>query len=84
VRGVRGRGLLLAVELDVGRLGRSAPEVAAALLAGQRRSPGGDVTRLVLNAVTPTALRLAPSLMISDGEIDLALATLTAVLEDPS
>jgi acetylornithine/succinyldiaminopimelate/putrescine aminotransferase len=72
------------VELDVQRHGRSAPEVAAALLAGQRAASGGDVTRLVLNAVTPTALRLAPSLMISEGEIDLALATLAAALEDPS
>lgn len=60
VAGVRGLGLLIAVELaDV-----PAPAVAAALLdAG-----------VVVNAVTPTALRLAPSLLISDDEIDLAVA----------
>ena len=58
VAGVRGLGLLIAVELaDV-----PAPAVAAALLdAG-----------VVVNAVTPTALRLAPSLLISDDEIDLS------------
>ena len=62
VAGVRGLGLLIAVELaDV-----PAPAVAAALLdAG-----------VVVNAVTPTALRLAPSLLISDDEIDLAVAAI--------
>jgi acetylornithine/N-succinyldiaminopimelate aminotransferase len=66
VAGVRGRGLLLAVELD----GHDARAVNAALLdAG-----------LVANAVTPTALRLAPSLLISDDEIDEALAILRQVL----
>jgi len=74
VTAVRGLGLLLAVELDTEVLGRSAAQVAAALLAGD----GG--TRVVANAVTPTALRLAPSLLISDDEIDLAVATLTKVL----
>lgn len=78
---VRGRGLLLAVELDVGAVGRSAPEVAAALLAG-RRAPDGEEVRVVLNAVTPSALRLAPSLLVSDAEVDLAIATLAAALED--
>jgi acetylornithine/succinyldiaminopimelate/putrescine aminotransferase len=56
VAAVRGLGLLLAVELD----GRDAREVNAALLAAG----------LVANAVTPTALRLAPSLLISDDEVD--------------
>jgi predicted acetylornithine/succinylornithine family transaminase len=66
VAGVRGAGLLLAVELD----GRDAREVNAALLdAG-----------LVANAVTPTALRLAPSLLIADDEIDQAVARIGAVL----
>ncbi|HMS14660.1 MAG TPA: acetylornithine/succinylornithine family transaminase [Microthrixaceae bacterium] len=62
VAGVRGLGLLIAVELaDV-----PAPAVAAALLdAG-----------VVVNAVTSTALRLAPSLLISDDEIDLAVAAI--------
>jgi acetylornithine/N-succinyldiaminopimelate aminotransferase len=66
VAGVRGQGLLLAVELD----GRPAGEVTAALLAAG----------LVANAVTPTALRLAPSLLISDDEIDEAVARITEVL----
>jgi predicted acetylornithine/succinylornithine family transaminase len=66
VAGVRGRGLLLGVELD----GHDAREVNAALLADG----------LVANAVTPTALRLAPSLLISDDEIDLAVATVARAL----
>jgi acetylornithine/N-succinyldiaminopimelate aminotransferase len=66
VAGVRGPGLLLAVELD----GHDARTVNAALLdAG-----------LVANAVTPTALRLAPSLLISDAEIDEAVALIAGVL----
>jgi acetylornithine/N-succinyldiaminopimelate aminotransferase len=68
VRAVRGLGLLVAVELDGGRV---AAEVASAALdAG-----------LVINAVTPTALRLAPSLLVSEAEIDEATATLRRVLE---
>jgi acetylornithine/N-succinyldiaminopimelate aminotransferase len=66
VAGVRGQGLLLAAELD----GHDARTVNAALLdAG-----------LVANAVTPTALRLAPSLLISDAEIDEAVALIAGVL----
>jgi predicted acetylornithine/succinylornithine family transaminase len=66
VAGVRGLGLLLAVELA----GRDAREVNAALLdAG-----------LVANAVTPTALRLAPSLLITDDEIDHAVQVVAEVL----
>jgi len=66
VAGVRGQGLLLAVELE----GHDARAVNAALLdAG-----------LVANAVTPTALRLAPSLLISDAEIDEAVALIAGVL----
>ena len=66
VAGVRGVGLLLAVELE----DRPAAEVNSALLAAG----------LVANAVTPTALRLAPSLLISDDEIDEAVARIGAVL----
>lgn len=61
VVGVRGLGLLLAVELSV-----DARWVAADLLDHG----------VVLNAVTPTALRLAPSLLISDDELDLAVAAI--------
>ena len=35
---------------------------------------------LVVNAVTPTALRFAPSLLVSDAEIDAAVAILQMVL----
>jgi predicted acetylornithine/succinylornithine family transaminase len=66
VAGVRGSGLLLAVELA----GHDAAEVNADLLAAG----------LVANAVTPTALRLAPSLLISDDEIDEAVDIIANVL----
>ena len=66
VTSVRGLGLLLAAELD----GRDARAVAAdALAAG-----------LVVNGVTPTALRFAPPLLVSDDEIDEALTILEGVL----
>lgn len=66
VADVRGQGLLLAVELD----GHDARQVNAALLEAG----------VVANAVTPTALRLAPSLLIDDDEIDQAAAALREVL----
>jgi acetylornithine aminotransferase len=64
---VRGLGLLLAVELT----GRDARDVNAALLEAG----------LVANAVTRTALRLAPSLLISDDEIDEASTIIEKVLQ---
>jgi acetylornithine/N-succinyldiaminopimelate aminotransferase len=67
VRAVRGRGLMLACELDVG-----APEAARRALLEQR---------LVVNATGPTTLRLLPALIVSAGEVDDALARLHAVLE---
>jgi len=64
---VRGQGLLLAAELTT----MAAPAVASAALdAG-----------LLVNAVTPTAIRLAPSLLVSDAEIDEAVSILASVLE---
>ncbi|MEL7210487.1 MAG: aminotransferase class III-fold pyridoxal phosphate-dependent enzyme, partial [Actinomycetota bacterium] len=70
VTDVRGLGLLLAAELD----GLDARAVVAdALGAG-----------LVLNAVTPTAVRLAPPLLVTDDEIDEAVAVLGRVVEDHS
>jgi len=66
VSSVRGRGLLLAAELAE----RPSREVAAAALE----------RGLVVNAVTPTAIRLAPSLLVTDGEIDEALAVLGGIL----
>ena len=72
VTAVRGLGLLLAVELATERLGVAAGAVAALLL--QRG--------VVVNAVTPTALRLAPSLLISDDEVDAAVDAVAAALDD--
>ena len=63
---MRGRGLLLGVELD----GLDARAVAADLLAAG----------VVVNAVTPTALRLAPSLLITDDQIDDAVTAIGDVL----
>ncbi len=64
---VRGLGLLLAAQLAEGIDARTV--AAAALDAG-----------LVLNAVTPSALRLAPALNVTDAEIDEAVAILAGVL----
>jgi predicted acetylornithine/succinylornithine family transaminase len=64
---VRGRGLMLACELDV-----QAPAVVRRALLDQR---------LVVNATGPTTLRLLPPLTIGEGEVDDALARLTAALE---
>ena len=66
VAGVRGPGLLLGVELD----GLDARAVNADLLA----------SGVVANAVTPTALRLAPSLLLTDDQIDDAVAAIAEVL----
>jgi acetylornithine/succinyldiaminopimelate/putrescine aminotransferase len=65
LRNVRGLGLLLAVELD----GPTAPVVDAALARG-----------LVLGTAGPSTLRLTPPLTLSDGEAELAIATLKDVL----
>ena len=67
IRAVRGAGLLVAAELDEG--GKAGPIAAAALDAG-----------LVVNAVTPSALRLAPSLLVTNDEIDEAVAILESVM----
>ncbi len=68
VSGVRGLGMLLAVEL----VGYNAPAVAARCLE----------KGLVLNGVTPTALRMAPALTITDDQIDEGIAILVDVLEE--
>jgi acetylornithine/succinyldiaminopimelate/putrescine aminotransferase len=67
VADVRGVGLLVAAELDAGR--EAGPVALACLDAG-----------LIVNAVTPTALRFAPSLLVTDDEIDAAVAILAEVL----
>jgi acetylornithine/N-succinyldiaminopimelate aminotransferase len=67
VTAVRGRGLMLACELNV-----AAPEVARRALTEQR---------LVSNATGPTSLRLLPPLTVSAAEVDEALRRLAAILE---
>jgi len=67
VESVRGRGLLLAAELGEGS---NAKAVADACLEHG----------LVVNAVTATALRLTPPLLVSDEEIDAAVAIIGKVL----
>jgi acetylornithine/N-succinyldiaminopimelate aminotransferase len=64
---VRGTGLLVAAEL--------APGIDATVVAGACLERG-----LVLNAVTPTALRFAPSLLVSDDEIAEAIGILETAL----
>ena len=66
VSGVRGLGLLLAAELA---------EPVAKDVAARALDSG-----LVVNAVTDNALRLAPSLLVSDDEIDEAIGILGQVL----
>ena len=67
IESVRGQGLLLAAEL---RPGLESKDVYTALLADG----------LVTNAVTPTSLRLAPPLTVSDAEIDEAVAKIAAAV----
>jgi acetylornithine/N-succinyldiaminopimelate aminotransferase len=67
VLAVRGRGLMLACELDV-----PAPPVVSRALLEQR---------LVTNATGPTTLRLLPPLTVAEDEVDDALARLAASLE---
>jgi predicted acetylornithine/succinylornithine family transaminase len=64
---VRGRGLMLACELDV-----SAPDVVRRALLDQR---------LVLNATGPTTIRFLPPLIIDESHVDQALERLGATLE---
>ena len=73
VTAVRGLGLLLAAELDPDVLdGRTGADVARACLnAG-----------LVVNGITPTALRLAPPLTVTDDDLVEGVAILGAVLSE--
>jgi acetylornithine/N-succinyldiaminopimelate aminotransferase len=63
---VRGRGLLLACELDI-----SAPEVVRRALLAER---------LVVNATGPSTVRLLPPLTVSDTEVEQALERLGRAL----
>jgi acetylornithine/N-succinyldiaminopimelate aminotransferase len=67
VTSVRGRGLMLACELDV-----PAPAVVQRALLEQR---------LVLNATGPSTLRLLPPLTIDEADVEDALARLARALE---
>jgi acetylornithine/N-succinyldiaminopimelate aminotransferase len=67
VAAVRGRGLMLAIDLD-GDL--AAPDLARRALLEQR---------LVVNATGPATIRLEPPLIVSDDEIDEAVARLGAL-----
>jgi acetylornithine/N-succinyldiaminopimelate aminotransferase len=67
VAGVRGRGLLLGLVLD-------APVAADVVAACRDRL-------LLVNAVAPDVVRLAPPLTVSRQEIDQAVSALRAVLE---
>lgn len=67
---IRGLGLLLAVELN----GVNAQVAAARCLE----------EGLVLNGVTPTALRLAPPLVITDDHVKEAVAILGPILDELS
>jgi predicted acetylornithine/succinylornithine family transaminase len=67
VTGVRGRGLMLACELDV-----SAPDVVTRALLEQR---------LVLNATGANTLRLLPPLTIDEADVAQALTRLAGALE---
>ncbi|PZF82220.1 acetylornithine transaminase [Jiangella anatolica] len=67
VRGVRGRGLLLGIEL--------AAPIAAAVVA---EALGAG---FVVNAVTPDTIRLAPPLILDIAQADEFLAALPAVLD---
>jgi acetylornithine/N-succinyldiaminopimelate aminotransferase len=67
VRSVRGRGLMLAAEIDA-----EAPAITRRALLEQY---------LIVNATGPTTLRFVPPLVISEAEIDEALRRLHALLQ---
>jgi predicted acetylornithine/succinylornithine family transaminase len=67
VRSVRGRGLMLACEVDT-----AAPEVVSRALLRER---------LVVNATGPTTVRLLPPLIVGEEEVEQALQRLGAALE---
>ena len=65
---VRGAGLLIAAELAPGHDAKAVAQTCA------------STAGLVVNAVTPTALRFAPPLLVTDAEIDDAVAIVAGVL----
>ncbi len=70
---VRGRGLLLALDLPQ-------PDQATQAAQGLLQQAQGEVPGLLVNAVRPQRLRLVPALNIGADEVDRALQMLRAVL----
>jgi acetylornithine/N-succinyldiaminopimelate aminotransferase len=71
---VRGCGLLLGVELTPDALrGRTGAEIARACLD----------RGLIVNGITSSALRLAPPFIITEAQMDEAVATIAEVLAEP-
>ncbi len=70
---VRGRGLLLALDLPQ-------PEQATQAAAWLQQQAQGDTPGLLVNAVRPQRLRFVPALNIGTAEIDTALQMLRAAL----
>lgn len=66
----RGLGLLIAAEIDTDAVGKTGQEIALACLEAG----------LVVNGISPTAIRLAPPLTVSSEEIDEAMTKLSVVL----
>jgi predicted acetylornithine/succinylornithine family transaminase len=77
VASVRGMGLLVAAELA-----QPAPGSAAGSVVGSSAAVAAEALAhgLVVNAVTPTAIRLAPPLLVSEDEIDQAVRILAAAI----
>lgn len=73
VAAIRGRGLLMAVELEADVL----KDRTTAEIAGDCLKAG-----LIVNAVTSSALRLAPPITMTDSEIDTGIAVLASVLKE--
>ena len=71
IAAVRGMGALVAIALDPATI---APATAATI-AAELLDAG-----VVVNAVTPTALRLAPSLLITDDELRHGTDAIAAVV----
>jgi acetylornithine/N-succinyldiaminopimelate aminotransferase len=67
IRAVRGRGLLRAIVLDV--------EIAAAVVTAARESG------FIVNAVTPSVIRLAPPLIVTTHQIDTFVTALPHLID---
>ncbi len=71
VTAVRGRGLMLAIDID-----QDAPTPSTPASSPRRALLE---QRLVVNATGPATIRLEPPLIVSDDEIDEAVARLQAL-----